>query len=90
MVGDNCCLCSTGAIQETAKINPNDLVYVSFENEIYLPVFYVALDHKNKSIVLSIRGTMSLADSVSDLTAVPTSIDFPGIPSSFKVRLEHI
>ncbi|CAG7720141.1 unnamed protein product [Allacma fusca] len=84
VVGDNCCLCNTAAIKETASLTPEDLYYASFKNKIYEPIFYVATDHKTKSIVVSIRGTLSLEDIVADLTILPITIDAPGIPPNYK------
>lgn len=36
-------------------------------NKAYEPVFYLAVDHKRKKIVLSIRGTVSIGDVLTDL-----------------------
>ena len=41
------------------------LIYNTYEHslQVYLPAFFVAVDHKEKAIVISIRGTRSLVVS---------------------------
>ena len=43
--------------------------------------FVVIVDHKTKSIVVAIRGSLSMRDVFTDLTALPEKIEGPGIPS---------
>jgi hypothetical protein len=42
--------------------------------------YYVALDHASKSIVLTVRGTLSLHDVIIDLSASSDDVDIPGVP----------
>jgi sn1-specific diacylglycerol lipase len=61
------------------------LWYASFENKVFQAPFFVAIDHSTKSIVIAVRGTMSLRDAVTDLTAEAKVIDCPGVPEGCKV-----
>eukprot|EP00118_Oscarella_pearsei_P016191 m.152726 g.152726 ORF g.152726 m.152726 type:complete len:673 (+) comp38605_c0_seq1:15-2033(+) len=67
--GDNCCQCETAAIRQTLNIEEDDLIYVNFHNGTYEPAFYVAVDHERKVVIVSCRGTLSLSDALTDVTA---------------------
>ncbi|KAJ3119280.1 hypothetical protein HK098_005617 [Nowakowskiella sp. JEL0407] len=47
-------------------IDPKELIKVSLQNDLYKPPFVVVFDHDVEVIVVSIRGTYSLADIFSD------------------------
>ncbi|XP_023209620.1 sn1-specific diacylglycerol lipase beta-like isoform X2 [Centruroides sculpturatus] len=69
IIDDNCCECNTAALKRVTGLTEENLVYVSFQNKVYEVPFYVAIDHQTCSIVVSIRGTLSLSDVLTDLTA---------------------
>jgi len=80
--GDNCCLCHTSALKQSAT---KDIFYVSFTDDLYEPPFYVAVNHKTRSLVVVIRGALSMRHFLSALTAWPVPLNIPGIPTSIKV-----
>lgn len=43
---------------------------MNFRNEIYKTPFVVVLDHVTSSIVVAIRGSMSLKDALTDICAI--------------------
>uniref|UniRef100_A0A8C4QIP8 Diacylglycerol lipase-beta n=1 Tax=Eptatretus burgeri TaxID=7764 RepID=A0A8C4QIP8_EPTBU len=59
----------TEAILGVTGLQPRDLLFVSFQNAIYQIPFFVALDHRKKSLIVAIRGTLSLRDLLTDLSA---------------------
>lgn len=61
-VGDNCCHCNRAAIQETCIEHNYKIIYMNYEVEVEKPPFFVAVDFDKMSIVISIRGTLSLYD----------------------------
>lgn len=67
VVEDNCCSCHTTAFVLSAEIENTDLFFVSFRNRLYQVPFVVLTDHKTSSIIITIRGSMSLLDIVTDL-----------------------
>ncbi|XP_056017881.1 diacylglycerol lipase-beta-like isoform X2 [Ostrea edulis] len=69
VIDDNCCQCHTAAIRRQIRIADSDLPYVSFHNKIYQIPFYVAIDRAHQTVVVSIRGTLSLKDAVTDMSA---------------------
>lgn len=83
--GDNCCYCNFSALKYTVKVENRDLLYISFRNNVFQTPFFVAIDHSTSSIVIAIRGTMSLRDAVTDLMAEAKSLDETDSSSDFKV-----
>ncbi|KAL3150176.1 hypothetical protein ABBQ32_000037 [Trebouxia sp. C0010 RCD-2024] len=60
------------AIIQVAQIQDEDLLYLNFNNSAIGDVPYIiCLDRPSRSLVLSIRGTRSLADAATDLLAHP-------------------
>lgn len=79
VLNDNCCMCHTAAIKKTTGAHPDDIVYASFHNKIYETPFYVIIDRKQQSVVIAIRGTLSLKDVITDLTAECDTLDIDGL-----------
>ncbi|GAB6029644.1 hypothetical protein CHUAL_005379 [Chamberlinius hualienensis] len=69
VVEDNCCQCNRAAMCQMLDLQTSALVYVSYHLEVGETPFFVAVDHKMKTIVVSIRGTLSLKDVITDLNA---------------------
>ncbi len=56
-----------------------ELVYATYHVDVGQTPFFVALDHKAKVIVVSIRGTQSMKDILTDLNA-----EYEVIPTDFR------
>lgn len=69
IINDNCCQCHTAAIRKTTEISDEDIVYCSFHNQIYEIPFYVVIDREKQAVVVAVRGTLSLTDALTDMTA---------------------
>ncbi|XP_039767325.1 diacylglycerol lipase-alpha isoform X2 [Ornithorhynchus anatinus] len=68
---DNCCGCNAIAIRRhflDENLTSVDIVYTSCHDAVYETPFYVAVDHDKKKVVISIRGTLSPKDALTDLT----------------------
>ncbi|KAI5716122.1 hypothetical protein M8J76_001323 [Diaphorina citri] len=78
--GDNCCLCNLAGVKYMSRMTSNDILYCSFKNHIFELPFCVMTDHGNKSIVVSIRGSISMRDIFTDLCAVSDKLEGEGIP----------
>jgi sn1-specific diacylglycerol lipase len=48
------------AFKFLSKINDCDLIYANFQNELFLVPFCIIIDHHKKSVVITIRGSLSL------------------------------
>ncbi|XP_031425560.1 diacylglycerol lipase-alpha isoform X2 [Clupea harengus] len=68
---DNCCGCNVLAIRRhflDQDLKQVQIVYMSCHDAVYETPFFVAVDHGKKKVVISIRGTLSLKDALTDLT----------------------
>ncbi|XP_061526461.1 diacylglycerol lipase-alpha isoform X1 [Phycodurus eques] len=68
---DNCCGCNVLAIRRQfldRELKQIHIVYTSCHDAVYETPFFVAVDHEKKKVVISIRGTLSLKDALTDLT----------------------
>lgn len=68
VVEDNCCSCHTSAFVLESELNETDLYYISFRNRLYQTPFVVLADHQSKNVVITIRGSASLLDLITDLS----------------------
>uniref|UniRef100_A0A8C3WCE1 Diacylglycerol lipase-beta n=1 Tax=Catagonus wagneri TaxID=51154 RepID=A0A8C3WCE1_9CETA len=69
LVGGDQLNCHFGSILQTTGLQYRDFIHVSFHDRVYELPFLVALDHKKESVVVAVRGTMSLQDVLTDLSA---------------------
>jgi sn1-specific diacylglycerol lipase len=46
-----------------------DITFVSFHADVAKTPFFIAIDYRHQSVVLSIRGTISMKDIITDLQA---------------------
>jgi Lipase (class 3) len=74
VVGDNRCGCNEAALRRIADLNVDDIVYVSFKSGIRICPYGVLIDRKKRSIVVVIRGTLSLESTAIDLNIEPVSM----------------
>jgi sn1-specific diacylglycerol lipase len=65
--GDNLCHTHKRAILLTTGLDEADLVYVQLKSSFSDNPYCILLDHDWKSVVVSIRGTFSLEDCVTDV-----------------------
>ncbi|XP_053393103.1 diacylglycerol lipase-beta-like isoform X2 [Mercenaria mercenaria] len=76
---DNCCMCNTAAFKKTTGLRHDDIVYACFKNDIYELPFYVVIDRDSNSVVVAIRGTLSLQDVITDLVIERGNLDITGV-----------
>ncbi|XP_071115249.1 diacylglycerol lipase-alpha-like isoform X1 [Haliotis cracherodii] len=69
VIDDNCCLCNFSALRRISGLQEVDVVYATYHVDIGETPFYVALDHAEKTVVVCVRGTLSLQDVLTDLKA---------------------
>ncbi|XP_055038998.2 diacylglycerol lipase-alpha [Misgurnus anguillicaudatus] len=68
---DNCCGCNVLAMRRQfldRDLKEVQIVYTSCHDAVYETPFFVAVDHAKKKVVISIRGTLSPKDALTDLT----------------------
>lgn len=69
IVEDNCCQCNYTALRQMVKVGEVEVVYATFHVDVGETPFFVALDYTKKKVVISIRGTLSMKDVLTDLNA---------------------
>ncbi|XP_046402970.1 diacylglycerol lipase-beta-like [Ischnura elegans] len=77
---DNCCLCGMAALKVISKTPDEDILYASFQNGYYQAPFVVLLDHETKSVVIAIRGSITVRDIFTDFCAASTDFCCPELP----------
>lgn len=79
IVGGDHLGCHFSSILQTTGLQYRDFIHVSFHNQIYEIPFYVALDHKREAILVAVRGTLSLKDVLTDLSAECEDLPIEGV-----------
>ncbi|XP_075265456.1 diacylglycerol lipase-beta-like isoform X2 [Convolutriloba macropyga] len=80
--GECACHYNSRTVLNKAQIKRPDLIMISFKNTIAEVPFYVCMDHESKSVVVGVRGTQSLADTITDMIIHPAPIGW-GYPDTF-------
>ncbi|CAG9802490.1 unnamed protein product [Chironomus riparius] len=69
VIEDNCCLCNYTALKQMLAEGDVEIIYVTYHVDIGETPFFVAVDYAREKIVVSIRGTLSMKDVLTDLNA---------------------
>uniref|UniRef100_A0A8C1LIU4 Diacylglycerol lipase-beta n=1 Tax=Cyprinus carpio TaxID=7962 RepID=A0A8C1LIU4_CYPCA len=71
LVGGEHLGCHFSSILQSTGLQYRDFIHISFHNQvsIYEIPFFVALDHKREAVLVAVRGTLSLKDVLTDLSA---------------------
>lgn len=62
-------MCNQTALQHIMSRHDVELVYATFHVDVGITPFFVAVDHERQKVIISIRGTLSLKDILTDLNA---------------------
>jgi hypothetical protein len=62
----------------TEMIDNSELVFVSFRNDMIHKPFAIFLDHHLRAVVITIRGTLSIEDGITDITCEPQEMTEAG------------
>ncbi|OQR94662.1 hypothetical protein THRCLA_08127 [Thraustotheca clavata] len=73
--GDNWLYLHQSALQLKTGLPATDIVYADFRNFVCKPAYCVVLDHEKRTVVIAIRGTLSLEDCLTDAIAYGISMD---------------
>ena len=72
---DNCCFCYLATLRlKVPHLEEKDIIHLCFKNDFLETPFMVVADTKVQKIVVCIRGTLSLADLMTDMAAEPVSL----------------
>jgi sn1-specific diacylglycerol lipase len=87
--GDNLCETHKSAILLTAGLEESDIIYVQLKSSFTDNPYCILLDHKWKSVVVSIRGTFSLEDCITDVLLEPESLEQLGEDFCFDAQNQY-
>ena len=88
-VGDNLCQWHKHALLLVAELEEADLVYAQFENRFSLMPYCIMLDHESRAVVVSIRGSLSLEDLVTDALVDPEPLQELGEEFGFDATNQY-
>jgi sn1-specific diacylglycerol lipase len=71
---DNCCRSHMSALLAQANLDESEVAYAHFGNSVVENPYCVIIDHKWRSVVIAIRGTLSLEDCITDALAESLSL----------------
>ncbi|XP_049866901.1 diacylglycerol lipase-beta isoform X2 [Pectinophora gossypiella] len=77
---DNCCLCHFAGVKYMSRMAADDIIFASFNNRVFELPFCVIADHERESIVVAVRGSISLRDIFTDFTAGSEKFEADGLP----------
>ncbi|XP_054706286.1 diacylglycerol lipase-beta-like [Uloborus diversus] len=80
VLGDNCCGCNLSGLRVTTQLPYEDLVHVSFVDRVFQVPFYVTYDHETQAVLVTARGTFSVDDVLTDISAGFSPMDDRGSP----------
>jgi hypothetical protein len=83
VIGDYSCRQHSIALETISGISPEDIVYAQFKQGIKPKPYAIMLDHEWKSIVIAIRGTLSLEDLLADISIRPIELEKIGQECGF-------
>jgi hypothetical protein len=83
IVGDNFLGIHQATMLAHAGLEKSDIAYASFEAGFYETPYCIIIDRKWKSVVLSIRGSLTLEDCVVDVLLDPSPLDTLGEQHGF-------
>lgn len=82
LVGGDALGCHFTSILQSTGLQYRDFIHISFHNQIYEIPFFVALDHKREAVLVAVRGTLSLKDVLTDLSAECENLSVEGVSGS--------
>ena len=71
-----------GAVQETISKDPESVLHYSESNDVYKSPYLIILDHEWKSVVITIRGSYSVADLLVDMKVDMVEFNIPELDSA--------
>lgn len=76
---DSKLLANTAAFCLQTGCSVDDIILASFHNEVYAIPFYVCIDDVTKSVIIAVRGTLSLEDILTDLVVERAPVYVGGV-----------
>lgn len=75
IIGDNCCHVHRATLLAHAGLEDSDLVYAQLNCSYRETPYCIVLDHRWRTVVVAIRGTLSIEDCIVDVLVDPESLE---------------
>jgi len=76
VIGDTCSGCHMAALKQSCGDGDYQVIYATFHVDVSETPFFIAVDYDHRSVVVSIRGTISMKDVITDLHAEAEPIPY--------------
>ncbi|KAG7360232.1 lipase class 3 [Nitzschia inconspicua] len=73
----------TVALELISGLSPDEIIYATFYDNADTIPYFIAVDHEWKTIVVAIRGTLTLESVFADIAIVPTELTEMGVKCGF-------
>lgn len=80
---DNCCSCNSASAERRLRAHNYEIIYVSYRVSVNVVPFLVAADHSKQSIVVALRGSMSISDMVTDMNGQADKLPIDNCPDDW-------
>jgi hypothetical protein len=88
-VGDTLCQWHKHSLLLVAGLSESNLVYAQFQNRFSMVPYCILVDHDRCLVILSIRGSLSLEDVVTDTLVQPEPLDSLGEQYGFDAQGQY-
>lgn len=83
VLDDNCCGCNMASFEYRMSAHNYEVVYVNYKASVNVVPFLVVADHSKQSVVVAVRGSMSLSDMVIDMNGQIDPLPIDNCPSDW-------
>lgn len=80
---DNCCGCNVASAERRLRAHNFEIIYVSYKVNVNMVPFLVAADHSKQTIVVAMRGSMSMSDMVTDMNGQTDKLPIEDCPDDW-------
>lgn len=89
IVGGDMCGWKQAAVLKSLGIDESNLLYANFSNDVGKSPYIILRDDRWKTIVVTVRGTLSIEDMITDVTVTPKSLGEVGDKFGFNGSGEY-
>lgn len=82
--------CDLSTVLLVTGVPEENILFSQWKTDICKPVHFVAYNKDTDAIVVAIRGTMSLSDCITDMAAMPTTIELKDIPDGTPAEAYYV
>jgi sn1-specific diacylglycerol lipase len=89
IIGGDTCGWKQAAVLKSLGIDESNLLYANFSNGVGVNPYLIIRDDRWKTLVITVRGTLSFEDMITDVTVTPKSLGDVGEKFGFDGKDEY-